>query len=287
MPRNFHFAVPRKGDKWIWNNVAMKNGKVTKLTRWSALPDQRNEMSMIHTFAEGEAEIQARLVLEGDYGNGPKLIAETTETFKLAKTNRPYVVDASEDDPVVTEEEIPEELRAVTIHAPRSSAESKLFPVGVDVQPPVKRVEFFVEGKRISARNTPPYATELDLGPPKPVTLRAFGYDAAGRYVDADAFVVNDNESHIGITITRLVTPDGLCHFKLSVRNPLGTRLKSVVLYAGDRKLHEWSRPPFTLSVPAASLEGVDSVRASVIDVTGCEASDRLMLSSPKSPTHS
>ncbi len=278
VPRNFRFAVPRKGDKMIWHNTVQKNGKITRHTAWSALPDQRNQMAMVHTFAEGEAEVQVWLVLETDDGSGPQLIAEAAQTFTLAKTNRPFEVAADEGEPAVTEDAVPEETGAVTIRPPRRSAVSSLSAVSVDVLPPVKRVEFWIEDKRALARNTPPYTAEFDLSSSERVVLRAVGYDKAGLYVDADAFVVNESETHIGVKITRTITSDGLSHFKLTVRNPQRSRLERVVLYAGDKKLHEWSEPPYALSVPTASLEGADFVRASVIDESGYEAGDRQLL---------
>jgi len=279
VPRNFRFAVPRKDDKGIWNNTIQHNRKIVRQSRWALLPDQRNEMSAVHTFDEGAVEIDVRLVLEADYGGQPRLIAKATETFTLAKTNRPYVVDASDSDEAnVTDDVAPDAAGAVTIRVPHRDVAS-LFLVSVDVLPPVKRVEFWVEDKKVLARNAPPYTAELDLGdPPKQVALRAIGYDAAGRYVDSDAFIVNESETILAVKITRIATPDGFTHFKLSVRNPKGTRLESVVLYAGDTKLHQWDGPPYALSVSTASLAGVDFVRAAVIDETGSEASDRLIL---------
>lgn len=277
VPRNFRFAVPRKGDKFIWNNSFSRNGKIVRLSRWAVFPDGRNEMAMEHTFAEGEAEIDVRLVLEGDYGRPPQLIARANQTFTVVKTNRPFI--AEEDEPAaVTKAAEPRAAGAVTIGVPQPVEESSLFLVSVDVLPPVKRVEFWVDSKRVLARNAPPYKIELDLGQPqRRVTLRAIGYDAAGQYVDADAFVVNENDP-LAVKITRTVTSDGVSQFKLSIRNAKGTALKSVVLYAGDAKLQEWDRPPFAVLIPAATLAGVDSVRASVVDETGAEASDLLRL---------
>jgi Ca-activated chloride channel homolog len=278
--RNFRFAVPREDDKAIWHNTVQRNGKTVRHSRWAVLPDQRNEMTAIHTFAEGAAEIEVRLILESDDGGVPLLVAKATETFTLAKTNHPYVADADEGaEAIIAEGVVPEAVGAVTIRNPRRDVAPNLFIVNVDVLPPVKRVEFWVEGKKILARNAPPYTAELDLGSlPKRVEVRAIGYDAAGRYVDADAFIVNERETPMEVKITRTATPDGLSHFKLSVQNPKGTSLKSVTLFAGDKVLHEWDRPPFALSIPTTSLGGVDFVRASVVDETGYEASDLLFL---------
>jgi hypothetical protein len=105
--------------------------------------------------------------------------------------------------------------------------------------------------------------------------------NAAGQYVDADALIVNDDEP-LAVIITRTETSDGLTHFKLSVRNRKGTPLKSVVLFAGDRKLHEWDRPPYTLSVSTASLADVDFVRAAIRDASGTEARDVQRLSAQR-----
>lgn len=270
VPRNFRFAVPRKGDKLIWHNTRKRNGKLLRHTRWSVLPDQRNEMAAVHTFAEGATEIEARLVLEGDHGNGAKVVATATETFTLAKTNKPFAAD--DEEPAADEPEEP--AGAVTMRAPQRNATSGLFRITADVLPPVKRVEFWIDDRKIVARNAAPYTTELDLGDsPERVALRAIGYDARGGYVDADAVVVKESDA-LAVTLTRVVTPDGVCHFKLSVRNPKKTPLQSIALYSGDRKLHAWDRPPFAVSIPVASLAGVEVVRASVIDATGHEASD-------------
>ncbi len=278
--RNFRFAVPREDDKLVWHNTIQRNSTVVRHSRWAVLPDQRNEMTAVHTFAEGPAEIEVRLILESDDGGAPLLIAKATETVTLAKTNKPYVADASEGvEAIVAEGVVPEDVGAVTIRNPHRDVAPNLFIVNVDVLPPVKRVEFWVEGKKVLARNAPPYTAELDLGNlPKRVEVRAVGYDAAGHYVDADAFIVNERETPMEVKITRTVTPDGLTHFKLSIQNPKGAGIKSIALFAGDKKLHEWDRPPFALEIPTASLAGQEFVRASVVDETGYEASDLLFL---------
>ena len=269
VPRSFRYAVPRKRDRMVMHNTLAKNGELVRHTRFAVLPDQRNEVSAVHIFAEGAAEIDAWLVLEGDNDGPSVLVAKAIETFTLTKTDRPYV--AEEEAEAEEEKAEPEVQGPVTLRASRDGA-SKLFVVNADVLPPVKRVEFWIEGKRVLARNAPPYLTELDLGDsPNGVALRAIGFDAAGRYVDADAYVVGEGETSLAVKITRTRTPDGLSHFKLSVRNPKGTRLKSVVLYAGDRQLHAWDRPPFMLSLATDA----ECVRAVVIDDAGAEATDR------------
>ena len=280
---SFRFAappeVPPETGLFLQGSL-LQGGQVIRNFRFPIAPNSTNAITTVQTFAEGEVEVEVRLVMPIEEGS-PVIVAKVAEKFTVAKTNKPYV--ASEEDgaeAVLAEGVMPETVGAVKIRAPRRDVAPNLFIVDVDVLPPVKRVEFWVEGKKVLARNAPPYNAELDLGTlPKRVEVRAVGYDAQGRYVDADAFVVNERDTPLELKITRTVTPDGVSHFKLSLQNPKGTSIKNVVLYAGDQKLHEWTRPPYAIDIPTARLAGSEFVRASAFDDTGYEASDLLFLS--------
>ena len=260
----------------------MQGGQVIRNFRYPVPPDRPSRVTTVQTFAEGPLEVDVRLLQPWDEENDqpPLLLAKTSGAFTIARTNKPYVASAEDGaEAAFAEGIVPEVVGAVRIVAPRRDVAPNLFIVNVDVQPPVERVEFWVEGKKVIARNAPPYTAELDLGKlPKRVEVRAVGYDRQGRYVDADAFIVNERETPLEVKITRTQTPDGVSHFKLSVQNSKGTNLTKVVLYAGDRKLHEWDRPPYALDLPTARLAGQEFVRASAIDETGYEASDLLFL---------
>jgi len=277
----FRFPKPDDGGEapLFLQGSFIQNGQVVRNFRYQ-VPDNGTTVTAVQTFAAGEAEVEVRLVMPVEEG-APVIIAKTTEKFTLAPTGKLYVAGEDEGaEAVLAEGVVPETVGAVKIRAPKRDVAVNLFVVSVDVLPPVSRVEFWVEGKKILARNKPPFTAELDLGKlPKRVEVRAVGYDARGRYVDADAFIVNERETPLELKITRTITPDGVSHFKLSLQNPKGTAIKNVVLYAGDKKLQEWTRPPYALSLPTARLEGVDFVRASALDDTGYEASDLLFLS--------
>lgn len=279
----FRFAVPPDVDSAlpvVLQGSLMQSGKVVRNFRYVVPPEKRGEVKTIQAFAEGAFEVETRLLVDSSEDSSPLLLGKTNETFTIAKTNKPYVADLEDGaEAVLAEGVIPEIIGAVKIRTPRRDVAPNLFIVNVDVQPPVKRVEFWVEGKKIIARNAPPYTAELDLGKlPKRVEVRAIGYDDKGRYVDADAFVVNERDTPLEVKITRTNTPDGLARFKLSVMNPKNNVIKSVVLFAGDKKLHEWTSEPYALNIPVARLEGHEFVRASVTDSTGYEASDLLFL---------
>ena len=258
----------------------MQNGQVLRNFRLPVLPDQRDAMKVIQLFQEGSADVEARLIMPMEEG-APVIVAKASETFTAKKTNTPYVAGTADGaEGMIAEGVVPETFGAVKIRAPRRDVAPNLFVVDVDVQPPVKRVEFWVEGKKILARNAPPYSAELDLGKlPKRVEVRAVGYDAADRYIDADAFIVNERETPLEVKITRTQTPDGLSHIKLSIQNPKNTNLQTVALYAGDKKIYEWKQPPYAVDIPTSRLANVEFVRASVVDSTGYEAGDLLFMS--------
>ena len=279
---SFRFTVPTDAPSGVpleLTGSISQNGQVVKRFRYPVLPSTTSPITAIQTLQPGAAEIDVRLMVPLEEQT-PVILAKATQTFTVAKTGTAYVAhegDAAEA--ILAEGVVPEGIGAVKIVPPRRDVAPNLFVVEVEVMPPVTRVEWWVEGKKILARNAPPYRAELDLGAlPKRVEVRAIGYDAQGRYVDADAFVVNEHETPLEVKITRTVTPDGVSHFKLSVQNPKATVIKSAEFFAGQKKLHAWSGPPYALDVPAAALKGVEFVRASVLDETNYEASDLLFL---------
>jgi len=279
---SFHFTIPTdapSGVPLVLTGSISQNGDVVKRFRYPITPSTLNPLTSVQTLQPGAIEIDAKLMVPLEEQT-PVILAKATQTFTIAKTNKAYVAKEGDDaESILAEGIVPETSGAVRIVPPRRDVAPNLFIVEVEVQAPVTRVEFWVEGKRILARNAPPYRAELDLGAlPKRVEVRAVGYDAEGRYVDADAFVVNEHETPLEVKITRTLTPDGVAHFKLSVQNPKATTIKSAVFFAGQTKLHEWTAPPYALDVPNSQLRGVDFVRASVTDDTNYEASDLLFL---------
>src|SRR5581483_1843513 len=257
----FQFVIPEDvppGVPLVILGSISQGQQVVKRFRFPLSPAQRDRLISIQTLQPGEAEVEARLMIPLEEET-PVIVAKSTARFTLAKTDKPYV--ASELDgaeAILAEGSVPENAEAVRILPPRRDVAPNLFIVDVDAQAPVKRVEFWVEGKKIMARNAPPYRAELDLGEiPKRVEVRAIGYDDHGRYVDADAFVVNERETPLEVKIIRTETPDKISHLKLSIQNPKGSAIKSVVLYADKRKFHEWSQPPYAIDVSSDRLSGV------------------------------
>ena len=279
---SFRFAIPPdvpQGIPLVVQGSILQNGAVLKNFRYPVGEERRSPLSVVVSVLAGEYDIEARLMVPLEEST-PILLGKTTRHVTIAPTGHPYSapLDAGADA-MVAEGTVPESTGAIRIRPPRRDVAPNLFIVDVDTKPPVKRVEFYVEGRKIQARNAPPYRAELDLGSlPKRVEIRAVGYDQLGRYVDADAWVVNERETQLEVKITRTATPDGLSHFKLSLQNPKNVGIRTVALLAGNKPMASWSHPPYAIDVPAARLQGVEYVRASVTDDSGYEAADLLYL---------
>lgn len=276
------FAIPQgvpPGVPLVITGSVSESGSVVKRFRWPVDPSRPSSVAAVLTLPPGNADVEASLMvpLEEDT---PVIVAKGIATFAIARTNKVFVAsEGAGADAIIAESVVPETSGAVKIIPPRRDVAPNLFIVEVETKPVVKRVEFWVEGKKIMARNAPPYRAELDLGElPKRVEVRAVGYDEQGRYVDADAFVVNEREMPLEAKITRTVTPDGIAHFKVSVQNPKGTQIKQAALFAGQKKLIDWPNPPYAIDIPVARLAGIEFVRASIVDETNYEAADLLFL---------
>ena len=278
----FRFAIPSDvphGVPLVIIGSTTQSGTVVKRFRYPLSETQRESISTIQTLQPGDAEVEARLMVPLEE-QAPVIVAKTATHFTIVKTNKLYVAsDADGAEAILAEGVVPAVTDAVKIIPPRRDVAPNLFVVEVDVKPPVKRVEFWVEGRKVLARNAPPYRAELDLGGlPKRVEVRVVGYDERGQYVDADAFVVNERDTPLEVKITRTATADRVSHVKLSIQNPRASTIKSVALFAGPKKIFEWSQPPYAIDLPEDRLKGVPFIRASVIDSTNYEASDLLFL---------
>jgi Ca-activated chloride channel family protein len=270
-------GVPLDSELTLQGSI-LRDTAVIRNFRYSLRPDEQGVLNTLEKLTPGSYSIEAKLVLPQD--DNAAILARGSFNLTVALTGQPYVASAADGAAgVLAEGFVPESSGSVRIVPPRRDLAPNLFIVNVEVKAPVTRVEFYVEGKKILTKNAPPYRAELDLGKlPRRVEVRAVGYDRSGRYIDADAWLVNEREAPLEVKITRTVTPDGVAHFKVSVQNPKSVALKSIELFAGDKKLIAWTHAPYAFDIPAASLAGVDFVRATALDVNGVEATDLFYL---------
>jgi VWFA-related protein len=255
-------------------------GIVTRTFRYQLQAESRS-WSFVQTLPAGTVAIDLRLLVPIE-NETPMILGKASATIEVAKTGREYVAsDEAGAEAIFAEGLVSETAGAVKIRAPRRDLAPNLFIVDVDVKPPVKKVEFWIGEKKVFTKNGPPYRAELDLGNlPKRVEVRALGFDPKGRFVDADAWVVNERDNPVEAKISRNATPDGVTHIKVSVQNGgSSTAIAKVTLDAGSRRVAEWTRAPYAISLPTKSLDGAEFITAIVLDADGKElASDLLFL---------
>jgi Ca-activated chloride channel family protein len=170
----------------------------------------------------------------------------------------------------------------VKILAPETEVPVGLLRIGCEVKPPVTRVEFWLEDKKVLVKNRAPYEVELDLGKvPKRQTLKALGFDAQGNFVDEDAWAINEKDSRLSVRLLELpkqkATGD-MVELKVAVQSMAGGIAAKLQLWLDDVMVKEWSRPPYVVMVPVAQIQKATLMRATATDEEGKEFTDIKLL---------
>lgn len=161
---------------------------------------------------------------------------------------------------------------------PSREAPIGLLRLDADVEPPIVKVEFWLEDKLLVRRTKPPYSVEIDLGEvPRRQTVRAVGYDANGKLIDEDAWSINQGSSRLAVKI--LPQPDpaaGRVRVKVVLQSIAGGVAQSVELFLDDKKLKSWesSQGPFELTIPFTEYSRGNYLRATAKGADGQEAND-------------
>ncbi len=177
----------------------------------------------------------------------------------------------------------PEEPK-LKILPPSREAPIGLLRLEAVVAPPIERVEFYLEDKRLVTRTKPPYSVEIDLGAiPRRQTLRAVGYDDTGRVIDEDAYAINQGKDRLAVRL--LPRPDaeaGVMRVKVVVQSIGGGSAKSLEVFLDEKKLASWTSPPYEVAIPFAQWARGSVLRATAISHDGGEANDIRMLRGPQ-----
>jgi Ca-activated chloride channel family protein len=170
----------------------------------------------------------------------------------------------------------------VKILAPETEVPVGLLRIGCEVKPPVTRVEFWLEDKKILVKNRAPYEVELDLGKvPKRQTLKVLGFDAQGNFLDADAWAINEKDSRLTVRLLELPkqkSAGDMVELKVAVQSMAGGIARKLELYLDDQKVREWTQPPYVVMVPVAQIQKATLMRATATDEEGKEFTDLKLL---------
>ncbi|MBK9090158.1 MAG: VWA domain-containing protein [Holophagales bacterium] len=240
--------------------------------------------SFLRSLPPGEVALSLRL--EAATGKAVALRAVTLTVPKMTSEFRSEDAGTVTASAILLEEANREGAPAGAADLLRFLPPTREVPVGLlriecEAKAPITRVEFHLGEKLILARNRPPYTVEIDLGTiPRKQTLRALGFDKLGNFVDADAWALNEKEAKLAVRVLDLPKAKGRtdAEVKVSVQSIAGAAAKKVELYLDDRKVAEWTSPPYRTTVPAAEIAKATLMRASAFDLDGKEYSDFRML---------
>jgi len=230
-------------------------------------------------------EVSLNLRLEATTGKAVALRAVTLTVPKMTSEFRAEDAGAVTASAILLEEAnrdaVPAAATLLRFLPPDREVPVGLLRIECEARPPIARVEFYLGDKQILARNRPPFTVELDLGTiPRKQTLRALGFDKLGNFVDADAWALNEKEAKLAVRVLDLPKAKGKAdtEVKVAVQSIAGATAKRVELFLDDRKVAEWTAPPYRASVAASEVAKATLMRASAWDAEGKEYSDFRML---------
>ncbi|HYR45469.1 MAG TPA: hypothetical protein VER78_00595, partial [Thermoanaerobaculia bacterium] len=175
------------------------------------------------------------------------------------------------------------EASKLKILPPSREAPVGLLRLEAEVEPPIKKVEFYLGDRLLLAKTRPPYAVEIDLGDvPRRQTLRAVGYDETGRVIDEDAWAINEGSARIAVRV--LPHPDpasGRVRVKVAVQSISGGIAKKVELFLDQKMIGSWAAPPYETTIAFADYSRSNFLRATAVAEDGKEANDIRMLKGP------
>jgi VWFA-related protein len=208
------------------------------------------------------------------------------ETSTLPAAEAIVIADTAGD----TGETVPGAGSKLKILPPNRETPIGILRLDAVAEPPITKVEFYLEDKLILSRSKPPYTVEIDLGElPRKQTIRAVGYDLSGRLVDEDAWAINQGSSRLAVKI--LPHPDPATNkvrIKVVVQSIAGGTPKQVELYLNDKKLKAWAtEPPYEVTIPMAEYSRGEYLRATAIGDDGKEANDIRFLKGPNTTIES
>jgi len=130
----------------------------------------------------------------------------------------------------------------------------------------ITSVEFWLDGKKVATRRSPPYKLDLDFGTmPRARRIRVVALDSQGAPITGDEIVVNTGTDPFRVRIASpRIAPrlSGPTRVELDVRVPEGKELANVELYWNETRVATLFDPPFVQTVNIPSTEGVGYLRA-------------------------
>ncbi len=130
----------------------------------------------------------------------------------------------------------------------------------------IQSVEFWLDGKRVATRRSPPYTLDLDFGTvPRSRKIRAVALDAHDQIITGDEIVVNTGADPFRVRIASpRVAPkiSGPTRVEVEAKVPEGKELAQIELYYNEQRVATLYDPPFVQRVNIPATDGVGYLRA-------------------------
>jgi Ca-activated chloride channel family protein len=130
----------------------------------------------------------------------------------------------------------------------------------------IQSVEFWLDGKRVATRRSPPYTLDLDFGTvPRSRRIRAVALDAHDQIITGDEIVVNTGADPFRVRIASpRVAPkiSGPTRVEVEAKVPEGKELAQIELYYNEQRVATLYDPPFVQRVNIPATDGVGYLRA-------------------------
>jgi hypothetical protein len=127
---SYHFAIPTdapSGVPLVLTGSISQNGEVVKRFRYPIEAATPNPLTSVQTLQPGDAEIDAKLMVPLEEQT-PVILAKATQTFTIAKSNKPYIAKEGDDaESILAEGIVPETSGAVKIIPPRGGVAANHF----------------------------------------------------------------------------------------------------------------------------------------------------------------
>ena len=152
--------------------------------------------------------------------------------------------------------------------------------------PGVARVEFFLDGRSILAKNRPPFEVELDLGPlPRLASVVAVASDAAGREVDRKQFDLNVGRERFLVRLPPIGQAERVgerVHAVATVNVPPDRKLARLEVYWNETLAATLFEAPFSIWVPVGTGSALGYLRAVAVLDDGGQAEDVQFVNAPQ-----
>ncbi len=150
----------------------------------------------------------------------------------------------------------------------------------------ITQVTFAMDGKPVLTKKRPPFSVELDLGDlPRPRTLTATAYDAAGAQVAGDEMLINSAANRFQV---RLAEPQRGKRYEKSllaradIKVPEGKTIERVEFFLNETRVATIYQPPYQQPMVLPKGEQIAYVRAVAFLADGNSTEHLVFVNAPE-----